>query len=83
MTTYRTLTSRSTPSLKCKIRRAQGGDEELRLSDAPERLSGEECEPAGGAPLRATTSAVHVPGEFNQQSIGGLWRPRVAATRSQ
>jgi hypothetical protein len=52
----------------------------LRLSDAPERLSGEECEPAGGAPLRATTSAVHLTGEFNQQSIGGLgghvWRQR-------
>ena len=31
-----------------------------------------------GAPLRATTSAAHLPGEFNQQSVGGLWRPRAA-----
>ena len=40
---YRTLAPRSPPPLKCKIRRAQGGDEELILSDAPERLSGGDC----------------------------------------
>ena len=63
---------------KCKICRTQGGDEDAEFVQRSERLYGEECEPAGGAPAPSDYRRGSAAGRVQ---LGAVCRRTVAATR--